>query len=74
MKPCLFEEEILDPLVLVQALEGLVQALEGLVQVLEGLIQADPEEEKEKEENDDHYPKIVQVELDVENDKQTVFM
>ena len=67
MKPCLFEEEILDPLVL-------VQALEGLVQVLEGLIQADPEEEKEKEENDDHYPKIVQVELDVENDKQTVFM
>ena len=69
MKPCLFEEEILDPLVLVQALEGLVQVLEGLIQA-----DPDPEEEKEKEENDDHYPKIVQVELDVENDKQTVFM
>jgi hypothetical protein len=69
MKPCLFEEEILDPIVFVQALEGQES------QFAEGLIQDNPDKEEEKGVLKKKDLRVFKgVLLDVEKDKQTVFM
>ena len=80
MKPCLFEKEIYDPIAfVVQALEGQVEALAGQVQALAGQVQAlegqileGLSQDHTDEEQEDLL--VETLDLDVEKDKQSVFM